>query len=299
MLKRLLTRTWTVLLKTWSHWEEDDGFLLSAAMAYYAAFSLFPLCLVLISVLGFVMKFSAGAADAQQELLEMVGRNADPWLAGQLGALLTGVKAQAGLGGPLGFFALLFAAVVVFLQFDYMFDRIWGVTHPASPTWLAVVRSVLYDRLSAFLMLFSAGLLLVAVFLTNVVLESIIRSLVVQLPGGAAAWGWGQLGFTIGLNALLLGLIYRVLPKARVRWRDAMAGGLAVAIVWFLGQRLLVSLVIGESYTAYGVVGSFIAVMIWLYYASATVFLGAEFIQALSPHPKKSGGGEKAAGSSQ
>ena len=61
-----------------------------------------------------------------------------------------------------------------------------------------------------------------------------------------------------------------------------MAGGLLVSLVWILGQRLLVTFLIGPGYTAYGVVGSFIAVMIWVYYVSAILFLGAEFVEALS-----------------
>ena len=67
-----------------------------------------------------------------------------------------------------------------------------------------------------------------------------------------------------------------------------MAGGLFVSIIWLIGQRLLVSFVIGDGYTAYGVVGSFIAIMLWAYYASAALFLGAEFVQALSTPPTES-----------
>ena len=138
----------SVLQKTWEGWQEDDGFLLSAAMAYYAAFSLFPLCLVLISILGFVLRFSQQAGDAQAVLLEQVKQQVDPWLADQLQALLAGVKANAGLGGPLGAVTLLAAAIVVFLQLDYMFGRIFGATKSSSTTsWWGYVRTVLYDRL--------------------------------------------------------------------------------------------------------------------------------------------------------
>jgi membrane protein len=85
----------------------------------------------------------------------------------------------------------------------------------------------------------------------------------------------------VSLNALLFTVIYRVLPKQSVRWRDALAGGVLVAIIWEVGQQLLAPLVIGEKYSAYGVVGSFIAVMLWMYYASAVLFIGAEFVQIL------------------
>ena len=285
----MLTRIWnyvlSVLQKTWEGWQEDDGFLLSAAMAYYAAFSLFPLCLVLISILGFVLHFSQRADSAQGVLLEQVKQQAGPWLADQLQALLAGVKEHAGLGGPLGAVTLLAAAIVVFLQLDYIFGRIFGVTKTASTTsrWWGYVRMVLYDRLSAFLMLLAVGVLLLSLFAVNVyVLAGVRMNIESALPGGVMLSGWTQFLFNTVTNALLFALIYRVLPKVAIRWREALAGGLLVSLVWILGQHLLVKFLIGPGYTAYGVVGSFIAVMIWVYYVSVILFLGAEFVEALS-----------------
>jgi membrane protein len=86
---------------------------------------------------------------------------------------------------------------------------------------------------------------------------------------------------TLVLNAVLFGTLYKVLPRAPVRWREALAGGVLVAVIWRLGLLVLTPFLIGEKYSAYGVVGSFIAIMIWMYYASAVVFLGAEFVQVL------------------
>jgi membrane protein len=276
----LLGKPWRVLRTTWEGWQRDDGFLLSAAMAYYAAFSLFPLCLVLIAVLGFVMRLSAQAQDARQQLFREVERHAGPWLAGQLEGLLAGVSSHAGLGGPVGIVTLLLAAIGIFLQLNYMFDKIWGTAGSAAKGWLASLRSVLLGRLTAFLMLLAVGGLLIAIFLADVVRTG-LRSYVVQLPAGRTVWHWWEIAVTLAGSALLFALLYKVLPKAAIRWRDALAGGVFVSLVWFVGQRLLVVLLIGEGYSAYGVVGSFIAVMLWLYYASATVFLGAEFVRAL------------------
>ena len=219
-------------------------------------------------------------------LLEQVRQQAGPWLADQLQALLAGVKSNAGFGGPLGAVALLAAAIVVFLQLDYIFGRIFGgAKTTASPRswWWGYLRTVLYDRLSAFLMLLAVGPLMLCLFVANVIFTGVRPHEHRQLlPGGDRLWGWVQFLFTTVTNTLLFGLIYRVLPKVKVLWRDALAGGLLVSLVWILGQRLLVTFLIGPSYTAYGVVGSFIAVMIWVYYVSVILFLGAEFVEALS-----------------
>ena len=78
MFHRIWNYILSVLQKTWAGWQEDDGFLLSAAMAYYAAFSLFPLCLLLISILGFALHFSRQADNAQGVLLDQVKQQAGP-----------------------------------------------------------------------------------------------------------------------------------------------------------------------------------------------------------------------------
>ncbi len=83
-------------------------------------------------------------------------------------------------------------------------------------------------------------------------------------------------------NALLLTVIYKMLPKAPVRWREALGGGVLAAVLWTVGQHVLLYLVVGEKYSAYGVFGALIALMFWFYYASAAVFFGAEFVRALS-----------------
>ncbi len=224
MLIRIWNDVWKVLQKTWEGWQADDGFLLSAAMAYYAAFSLFPLCLVLISILGFVLHFSKQAVEAQAMLLDQVRQQCGTWLADQLQALLAGVQSSAGLGGPLGAITLLAAAIVVFLQLDYMFGRIFATAKASSTisVW-GYVRTVLYDRLTAFLMLLAVGGLLLGLFVVNVSLLAAIRMNVEKwLPGGVLLWGWTHFLFIVATNALLFGLIYKVLPKTTIRWRDAL-----------------------------------------------------------------------------
>ena len=149
-----------------------------------------------------------------------------------------GVKSNAGLGGPLGAVTLLAAAIVVFLQLDYIFGRIFGAAKMSTKmSWWGYVRTVLYDRLSAFLMLLAVGALLLGLFVANVyVLTAVRMNIENRLPGGAHASGLDPFLFTAVTNALLLALIYKILPKVTVPWRDALAGGLLVALVWILGS---------------------------------------------------------------
>ena len=272
-------RFWPVVRETWSGWSKHDGSLLSAATAYYAAFSLFPLCVVLIAALGVVGRHSAFLQSQQQELVEVSKRNMGPWLAEQVEGILVDVQARAAVIGPLGLLILIVAAIGIFMQLENTFDRIWGTPEPVPRTWLAEIRAALWDRLLAFLMLLGIGALLFALFLADAVLSN-VRPLLVHLPTGRLGWHVVQWLASVGGSALLLGALYKVLPKARVRWKHALAGGLLAAAAWAVGQRVLLAMVVGESYSAYGVLGVLIGLMFWFYYASAAVFLGAEFARA-------------------
>ena len=201
-------RAWPVLYDTWAGYMKHDGLMLSAAMAYAAAFSLFPLCLVLMAVLGFVTRFSSQAQTEQQQLLATVSERVSPWLAQQLGGLLVGVQSRALFGGPLGVVTLIVGAIAVFVQLEAMFDRIWGTTTFASKGWLGPLWAVLYGRLEHFIMLLCAGGLLVAIFVADLILAG-IRPHVEQWRAGPTAWHWGQIGLTVVCNSLLFGLIYK------------------------------------------------------------------------------------------
>jgi membrane protein len=280
MLAWFKRQFWPTAMNTVSKWYEDDGGVLSAAMAYYAAFSLFPLCMVLIAALGWASRISPLLQGEQQRLLDVVAQNVNPWLAEQLGSVLAGVRMNAGLGGPIGLVTLLIGAIGLFVQFENIFDRVWGVPRAKSRGILAAMRMALFDRLMAFLMLLGVGALLLLVVLFDIVLSS-LQTFVVQLSSGRLAWHAAQIGITVGLTAILFTLVYKVFPPASVRWREAASGGLLVAVILQVGQQLMSSYLIGEKYSVYGVVGSFVAIMLWIYYTSAVVFLGAEFVQEI------------------
>jgi membrane protein len=286
MLNWITRRCWPVLRSTFNGWQEHDGTMLSAATAYCAAFSLFPLCVVLIAGLGLVGQYSILVQSEERQILDRLAGNASPWLADQLGAILAEVQSRAMLGGPLGLLVLLVSAIALFMQLESIFAHVWGAPGPAAGGWLAAVRAALWDRLLAFLTLLAIGALLIAVTLTDAILAG-VRPYVVELPAGDWAWRAVQTLATVACDAVLLGAIYRTLPKARVSWIAALAGGMMAAIVWAIGRSLLLYLVVGKQESAYGVLGAIMGVMLWFYYASAVVFLGAEFVRALSEEPAR------------
>ena len=211
---------WRRFRRAADNWRADDGPTLAAAVAYYAALSLFPLLLLLISALGLCASVFRRAQNARGQLLELVARNASPILAEDLGAVLGQITAKAALGGPLALGALLLAAIGVFTQIEHAFDRIWKTPQPEWRGVLAAVLNALYFRLRAFLMLLGAGSLVLAAFAAAMA-ASAFHALTVKLPLGDWAWNAAEIAISVALFSVFFTLIYKALPKARVRWSEA------------------------------------------------------------------------------
>jgi len=269
------------LLRAYRRWQEDDGSLMAAAVAYYAALSFFPLMLVLIAGLGFALRFTQWAQDAQQQLLTAIGESASPEVGAGVATLLEQVEEKAALGGPLGLVVLLFAAAALFAHFERAFDRIWNVPSAPPTGLLRTVIDIAFYRLRAFLMLLGVGLAVIVVFFASLTLAAVKAGAADLLPAAGWVW-WGvEVGIGVALNTGLFTLIYALLPKVTVRWTEALRGALLAAVLWEVGRLVLTAFLLTEKYSAYGVVGLFIAIMLWIYFAATVLFLGAEYVQVI------------------
>lgn len=278
--RSLPRQLWFVARETWRRWRGNDGGLLAAATAYYAALSFFPLLLVLISGLGFALRFSAAAQDAQNALLRLIAENVSKVLADQVSSILTEVRARAPISGPVAIGTLLLGAIGIFTQFQTAFDRMWQDPESGHHGVWAALFNALWHRLRAFLVLMSLLILIVALFFAGVYLQA-LRTYASGLPGGDSAWELLHWTIAIGLNSAVFTLLYKTMPRVPVQWRHAFVGGLLVAIVWQIGSQVLAALVVARNYTAYGVVGSFIAVMLWVYCAMTLIYFGGQLVQVL------------------
>lgn len=284
-LASVLDAGWRLVREVGRRFHANDGDTLAAAMAYYAALSFFPLVLVLISVLGYVLRLSASARHAQEELLQMLAKNVAPVMADSVRNVLSDVEGSAGLGGPLGLAMVLLGAMGVFARLDAALYRLWRRVVPVHYGVLKTILQILLYRLRAFLLLLVLGILVVLSFFVEVIL-AVVRTWATDWPGGATGWRLVQLLSGLGMHWLVFTLLYKALPPARVRWFHALVCGLAVALVWEVGRQAVAALVVRSSYTAYGVVGSFIVMMLWVYCASCLVLIGAQTVQVLG-HPEE------------
>jgi len=286
-LLRVLGRLWSVIAKTVTRWTANDGNLLAASMAYYAAFSFYPLLWVLMAVLGYGLRFSDRAQGARQELLGFLGKSMSPALADEVDRLLSGVQLRAGSGIFAGLL-LLFAAIGVFSQLEAAFDRLWHAVTPHQRGARAAISNALWNRLKAFLTLIGLGVVVLIAFVAQVMLSAMESWAAEEhLVWASFVWPRLQITLSLALNTLALAMVFKMVPRVFVRWREALVGGIVVAAAWQIGAQIVSRYIVGGHYTAYGVVGSFIAMMLWVYCASIILFLGAQLVQVLG-HPEES-----------
>jgi membrane protein len=154
------------------------------------------------------------------------------------------------------------------------------VEPPSDKGIIAAVWHTLIERGVAFLMLLASGLVVIAVFIANMTIGALEDFLSQQV--GIPSLPGPQIRFatSVAINTTVFTFLFRFLTPVRVTWRDSVRAGLFTAAGWEVGRVMLGALVIGTRYTdAYGLIGSFLAVLLWCYYAIAFVFLGAEYLK--------------------
>ncbi len=264
-------------------WQLDDAGSMAAAVAYYLALSLFPMLLLLTAGVGLVMRFTQLGHDAEVQILAIVAEHCSPTLEAQVRDVLEQLRDQCVVGGPFGLATAVLASIGVFYQFERAFDKIWRVPTPPQEGMLRTAFRVLTQRLMAFLLLTSVGVTIVAILVANVAIGAVREWMSGLHHPGTVAVAVVDASATMLLNALAFAALYRWLPKRPVLWRDALRGGLLASIIWEIGRQVLSAFLVGMRYTtAYGAIGSFIALLLWFYWGVTILFFGAEYVQVLS-----------------
>ncbi len=278
LLRTIGRRLWVA----YRGFQEHEGALSAAGVAYYVALSFFPLLLVLVAGLGWVLAWTPFGQEAQKALLETIEQQASANLAQQVQRALKDVSAQAATGGPIGFGVLVISAVVIFAQLDAALDRIFKMPSDPHESWLHWIGQLVFKRLKALGMLLAVGGFIILVMIASMVLSGMQQMMDPNVP--VAAWvEWAtSLWVNLVLNVMAFMLIYRTLPKPYVRWREALQGGILAAILWEVGRQALAAYLLRLNYpSAYGVIGSFLAVMLWAYYGVLVILFAAEYVRVL------------------
>jgi membrane protein len=269
-----------LLKQTGLEWYKSRTFELGAALAFYAIFSIAPVIVLAFTAASLILGKEAAQGRVSQEIESTVGHTVA--VAIQATARYT---YQSGSGVPTTVLSIVFfgfGATGLFLQLQSALNAIWEV----EPKPGRGLRGVLHDRLGSFLAVLGISVLLLAELLVTAALSALRHILPHALAlEGISLWRIVTLVVSWGFLALAITLVYRILPDAKIAWRDVWVGAGASALLFLLGNHLIGWYLAATSVTSvYGAASSIVIVLLWVYYSSQVVLFGAEFTRAYAKH---------------
>ncbi len=249
---------------------------LSASLAYYAIFSIFPLLLLAVTILGF---FLGTDPTSREKLLGSVASALSPEFRAMLDETLTSMQShQTARGGRavVGIATLLFGASGVFAELDTSLNVIWRVKAAATEGFGASLLRVVRGKAVSFAIVIGAGAVLLLSLLVSTALSA-FSNVAQQVVPITFVWREVDAGLSLALATLLLAVVFRALPRTAVAWRDVLGGAFFTAFLFSILKHLL-AWYLGNvgSYAAYGAVGAILGLLTWIYLVGLLFFYGAE-----------------------
>ena len=270
-----LLTIWSFIKELVEEYQKDDCFTLGAALSYYTIFSIAPIIVIIIAVAGFVLGPDAVQGELYDNLAGLVGDDA----ARQIQNLVVkSYQSDAGIiATVIGIITLVFGATGVVNQLKKSLNIIWEMK--AVPK-NGIIKFLLDRVLSLGLILTLGFILLVTLVIEGIVaaLSSEIEALIPAISGPFLV----TVNFIISLllTGGLFAFIFKLLPDARIHWADAFRGGVFTAILFALGRiGINYYLAQGNVGETFGAASFLVILLVWVYYSSQILFLGAEFTQ--------------------
>ncbi|MGF1567601.1 MAG: YihY/virulence factor BrkB family protein [Nodosilinea sp.] len=281
----LPSRPAQLLIQTGVKWDRDNCPGMAAALSYYALFSLFPLLLVILSVIGSLVGPDTEAFQAIQDIIVK-------FLPAEVHDLVKdtviALNENSVGAGVVGFALLFFAASTIFAILRRSVNRIWNspsrITEAGSA--FKMVLFFITNNLSAFLLVLGTALLLLLSLVSNIVIKTIL-SLVARFQETFSFIQVDELQLTRGLQlsssllllALAICILFKILPAISLAWGDVWLAALLTALLLVLLQQLVSNSVIsiGSHFLSYGLIGSVMILMLWIFLTCQIFFVGCVF----------------------
>ncbi|AKU11141.1 ribonuclease BN [Azoarcus sp. CIB] len=270
-------RYWMVVLKTTVRlWLDAQVFVHAAALAFFTVFSVAPVVIVAVTIVGLVLGESAAQGQMAQQLEAAIGAQAAQ--AVQTAVMASRIQQSGILPTLAGFGAMLFGATTVFAQMQAALNAIWSVAPRPTRSSIFIYAK---GRLLSMTIVLAIGFVLLVSLLLSVAVRAVVEfasDWVPIPPPLLLLLDWGVSLFVV---TLLFATIFRVLPDVVLRWRDVWLGALVTALLFAVG-RSLIALYLSTTATAstYGAAGSLVLLLMWVNYSSLILLLGAAFTRA-------------------
>jgi membrane protein len=266
-----VAKTWGLIGRSFSAWNASNSLEWGAALAYYTAFSIAPLFIIALSVVGVFIK-GDNLPYLQSEIAKLIGNGAAVAFLGAIHSIHG--SAHGTLANIVGIVVLLIGASGAFVQLQTTLNRIWCVRPKPGHFWTDFVK----QRLISFAMILGISFLLLVSLIISSILAAVTGYFEHLLPGSSILWSIldGSVSFAIVVG--LFASIFKIVPDVHIDWQDVWAGSIVTAIL-FVAGKMAIGFYLGRSGvgSAYGAAGSVLIVLAWVYYSSQILFFGAQF----------------------
>jgi membrane protein len=259
-----------LFVQTYTDWMEAGVDRMGAALAYYALLSIAPMLILVIRVLSLIWDGEAIRGELVRYLQGFMG----PRAAEAIQAMIQNSAWQGGgwIASLLGFLTLAWGATLVVAELQASMDSLWKIKQPSG------LRAILKQRSSAFILIVTAGFLFLISMLINTALAALGKFFGGSLPVPEWILQAANSLLSLLLNAALCALLFKSIPKVPLEWRDVLPGAIFTAVLLTAGKTAI-GLYLGKAGldSTFGAAGSFVVIMVWVYYSAQLFFFGAEF----------------------
>lgn len=254
-------------------WNNANASSMGAAVAFYTIFAIAPLFILVLAIAGILFGHEAAQRELYGQIQGLIGKNGSE----AVQSILTAVnQPKANLWATiLGFTTLFIGASTVFIQLQLSLNAIWNVRLKSSG-----LRSFIRHRLLSFATLLGIGFLLLVSLIVSAALDAAGKWMGGMIPAHEVIWQILDVGISLRIITLLFAMMFKVLPDVVIRWHDIWVGSFGTALFFTLGKYLL-GAYLGRSSisSAYGAAGSFVVVLLWVYYSAQILLFGAASIR--------------------
>jgi membrane protein len=272
MVPKKLKSLYQHIVQAISVWNDANASAMGAAIAFYTIFAIAPLFILVLVLAGALFGPEAAHRELFGQIKGLVGDNG----ATAIQSILTAAdKPKTSLLATiLGFITLFIGASTVFIQLQQSLNAIWKVRLKTSG-----LQSFIRHRLLSFAALLGIGFLLLVSLIVSAALEAAGKWMGGMIPAHEVIWHILDLVISLAIITLLFALMFKLLPDVLIAWRDVWIGSFVTALFFTAGKYLLGAyLGRGSLSSAYGAAGSFVVVLLWVYYSAQILLFGAASI---------------------
>lgn len=270
-------RHWlSILAAAFRHWLGSQAFIYAAALAFFTVFSIAPILVVVVALVGLVIGERAVQGELFTQLEETLGTEAAGVV--QTAVVNSQIDQSGFIPALVGIVATILGATTVFAQMQQSLNQIWGVAPRPKRNNLWVL---LKTRLLSLTIILAIGFIMMVSLLLSVALRSVMAFAEEWLP----VPGWAMVGTELLLSLLVITLLFsamfKILPDVILSWRDVLLGAFITAILFTVGRSFIsIYLAYTATASAYGAAGSLALLLLWVNYSSMILLFGAAFTRA-------------------